>query len=381
MTTTKILRLREGTPLYINSQDELLQIVNRLAISVLKKHKTGLITLADAKHFLGFYRQVYHSKEGRVIKKNEHLKYFTNRKLPIESLFQVVLKGNPKKRLADGFAPTELCNSIIAETYELFSTLEFSDSDVKFDPIETIIVPPAILSQVGHSDRIVLLHNILAYTGGNFIIALNKDEKDGNGRVYNTFTKISSQARKLLGYINYDMDAAMQTITLHLVEEPEKYPLHQELVRDKRAFRKRFAEDANISIDAAKELLTSLDNKTRFSGNGTIGRAYTVEAVDIHQKVLQGTKANYPNLYTRCEELAKYGKYDTIKEHKNPYSIYFHIWTHYEKLIRDAMKNCFRESSMVIDVHDAVYSKETIDIGVLKQAVLETTGFEVKISH
>ena len=36
---------------------------------------------------------------------------------------------------------------------------------------------------------------------------------------------------------------------------------------------------------------------------------------------------------------------------------------------------------MVIDVHDAVYSKEVIDMGVLEKAVLETTGFEVKISH
>ena len=36
---------------------------------------------------------------------------------------------------------------------------------------------------------------------------------------------------------------------------------------------------------------------------------------------------------------------------------------------------------MVIYVHDEVYSKEAIDMGVLEQAVLETTGFEVKISY
>ena len=381
VTATEILGLREGTALRINSQDELLQIVNKLALSVLKKHKTGLITLADAKHFLGFYRQVYHSKEGRVIKKNEHRKYFANRKLSIDALFQVVIQGNPKKRLADGFAPTELCNSIITEIYELFSTLEFSDSDAIFDPREIIIVPSTILSQVGHSDRIVLLHNILAYTGGKFVVALNRDEKDGNGRVYNTFTQISSQTRKLLSYINYDMDTAMQSIILHFVKEPAKYPLHQELVQDKRAFRKRFAEDANISIDEAKAHLTSLDNKTTFKGNGTIGNEYVKEAVMILKEVLQATKTNDLILYTRCEELAKYGKYDTVKEDKNPYSIYFHIWTHYEKQIRDVMKNCFREPDMAIDLHDAVYSREEVDTKVLEEAVLEATGFEVKISH
>jgi len=378
---TGILGFYEDTPLRINSQDELLHIVNRLTHSILIKHQTGLTTLADAKHFLGFYRQIYHSKDGRVIKKNEHRKYLTNRKLSMDALFNVVLKGNHKKRLADGFEPTELCNSIIKEIYELFSALEFSDSDVAIDPIKTIIVPSAILSQIGYSDRIVLLHNILAYTKGNFIVALNRDEKDGNGRVYSTFTKISSQTRKLLGYINYDMDTAMQAIILHFVKDPAIYPLHQGLVQDKRAFRKRFAEDANISIDDAKELLTSLDNKKTFKGDGTIGKAYVTEAVSIHKEVLQAIKTNEPIFYTRCEELAKYGKYDTVKEYKNPYSIYFHIWTHYEKLIRDAMKSCFRQPDMVIDLHDAVYSKEEVDTQVLEEAVFWATGFRVKISH
>jgi len=380
MTTTKTLGLREGTPLCINSQDELLQIINKLTLSVLKKHATGFITLADARHFLGFYRQVYHSKDGRVVKKNEHRKYFANRKLSLDALFRVVLQGNPEKRLADGFAPTELCNNIIVEIYELFSTLEFSDSDATFDPLDTIAVSPTILSQIGHNDRIVLLHNILAYRDGNFIVALNRDEKDGDGRVYSTFTKISHPTRQLLGYINYDMDTAMQAIILHFVKEPAKYSLHQELVQDKRAFRKRFAEDANISIDEAKAHLTSLDNKTTFKGNGTVGNEYVNEAVMIYKEVLQATKTNEPILYTRCEELAKYGKYDTVKEYKNPYSIYFHIWTHYEKQIRDAMKNCFRDPDMAIDLHDAVYSKEEVDMQVLEQAVLELTGFGVKIS-
>ena len=58
-----------------------------------------------------------------------------------------------------------------------------------------------------------------------------------------------------------------------------------------------------------------------------------------------------------------------------------HIWTHYEKQIRDAMKNCFREPDMAIDLHDAVYSREEVDMQVLEQAVLEATGFKMKISH
>jgi hypothetical protein len=43
------------------------------------------------------------------------------------------------------------------------------------------------------------------------------------------------------------------------------------------------------------------------------------------------------------------------------------------------MMNCF--SGFVHEVHDAVYSKEVVDISILEQTVLEQTGISVKIEH
>jgi hypothetical protein len=45
------------------------------------------------------------------------------------------------------------------------------------------------------------------------------------------------------------------------------------------------------------------------------------------------------------------------------------------------MVQCFNASEACHEVHDAVYSREEVDTKMLEQAVFETTGFSVKISH
>ena len=45
------------------------------------------------------------------------------------------------------------------------------------------------------------------------------------------------------------------------------------------------------------------------------------------------------------------------------------------------MKIPFADKDSIIDVHDAIYSKEAVDIIDIEKAVLDNTGFEVKVSH
>jgi len=59
-------------------------------------------------------------------------------------------------------------------------------------------------------------------------------------------------------------------------------------------------------------------------------------------------------------------------------SVYFFIWTWYEKQIRDAMLSVISDG---IPVHDAVYSEQQLPCKDFEDAVLAQTGFEVKISH
>lgn len=59
-------------------------------------------------------------------------------------------------------------------------------------------------------------------------------------------------------------------------------------------------------------------------------------------------------------------------------SVFFFIWTYYEKQIRDAMLSVVPDG---IPVHDAIYSRHQVALEDFEKAILERTGFEVKVSH
>jgi hypothetical protein len=59
-------------------------------------------------------------------------------------------------------------------------------------------------------------------------------------------------------------------------------------------------------------------------------------------------------------------------------SVFFFIWTHYEKQIRDAMLSLVDDG---IPLHDAIYSKHDLPCEDFEKAISEQNGFEVKISH
>jgi len=73
-------------------------------------------------------------------------------------------------------------------------------------------------------------------------------------------------------------------------------------------------------------------------------------------------------------------KYDFETYEKKESSIFFFIWTQYEREIREAMMSCFDISEACHQVHDAVYSKELVETSVIEATVLEQTGFTVKIA-
>jgi len=71
---------------------------------------------------------------------------------------------------------------------------------------------------------------------------------------------------------------------------------------------------------------------------------------------------------------------DFIIDGKKETSVFFFIWTQYEREIRHAMMSCFDTPEACHEVHDAVYSMEDIDTSHIEAEVLESTGFSIKIS-
>ena len=85
---------------------------------------------------------------------------------------------------------------------------------------------------------------------------------------------------------------------------------------------------------------------------------------------------NWPNKSLKFSPRFYFKKQPKLQktEEFNKYSLFFFVWTQIEREIRHAMMGCF--SGFVHEVHDAVYSKEVVDISILEQ-----TGILVKIEH
>jgi len=282
---------------------------------------------------------------------------------------------------------TETMNDIIEQVYNFFSIIKFKQNDMTLQPLD-FIVSTEVLKAIPLRDTMLLLSNCIGYMDGFVVRPIIKDIH--YSRIYSIFTSISSKTRKLLGYKNYDIGSAMQTISLQLVKNPLDYPLHKELVDDKIAFRTKVMHEINKGMAETKQELSKADNldkvPKRYAKYPLLQR-YCQEAQKLRKEVIEVVDKT---IYTRAYMFAKpeYIKvwdkkkkqYAFIADIKKESSIFFFIWTQYEREIRHAMMSCFNALEACHEIHDAVYSKEDISVGLLEKRVLELTGFEVRIS-
>jgi DNA-binding transcriptional MerR regulator len=234
----------------------------------------------------------------------------------------------------------------------------------------------------------------------------NNSSTDPNlGRTYNVFTSLSSEERKALGYINYDISSGIQIISFGLLYRYgssmyrtaedlfESYPMIFKYGWEphyKRELRETIAKDLNISVDEVKQLLTAYANGSQKSTDGSEALAQFQEESDqlrrdvtalIAQKesqvleaAINQSKHEFPDdLDWKSNELEEGPELARRKS-----SVFFFIWTHYEKQIRDAMLSVVDDG---IPLHDAIYSKHDLPCEDFEKAVYDKTGFQVKISH
>ena len=146
----------------------------------------------------------------------------------------------------------------------------------------------------------------------------------------------------------------------------------------------------NQSIQWAKKELNKADNKETLPK--TYKRSKTLtdyfnEALELRKEIIQNaerpiSQRAYEYAKTKKKKVWNHitNKYDFIDDGKKESSIFFFIWTQWERLIRHAMIKAFSEPKKCHEVHDAVYSKESIEPSFIEKVVLERTGFIVKIS-
>lgn len=286
------------------------------------------------------------------------------------------------------YAPTELADKVFDTTLTLLLSIDFEENDIEFCPLD-FIVPITLIREIRLRDTMLLLGDCIGYNNGFVIRPIITDNQFS--RVYSVFTSISSETRKKLGFINYDIGSALQTISLQLVKDPSKYPLHQQLVNDRNAFRRKIAEEVNEDIAWVKQELTSADNRDKmpkqYESIPTL-KAYFEEALILRKEVIDSAE---PQLLERAMAFAKpiWKKvWDANKkvfqfidtQERKESSVFFFIWTQWERQIREVMMSCFSNPRDCHQVHDAIYSREDIDPSVIEATVLEQTGFKVSIS-
>jgi len=108
---------------------------------------------------------------------------------------------------------------------------------------------------------------------------------------------------------------------------------------------------------------------------------YQKEAEKLVDNFMEIVEQNNPEIYMEAAALTKEaeeGERVSVNG-KKFYGHLFHLYTYFERQIREAMKSCFTQPTY--DVHDAVYSREVLDPQILVDAVLGQTGFKVLIER
>ena len=222
------------------------------------------------------------------------------------------------------------------------------------------------------------------------------------GRVYNVFTRLKSSERKALGYRNYDISSGLQIISFGLLYRyaSDRYQEADDLIATyemifkyawdvnyKRRLREQIAQELNISMDEVKQLLTAYANGStkniegsevlkQFQQESDLLRREVVSVIAQHEpQVLEAALAQTRHHFPDEVDWLDSSEDDEVAREKA--SVFFFIWTHYEKQIRDAMLSVVNDG---IPLHDAIYSKQDVPYSVFEQAIEVKTGFQVKVS-
>ncbi|BBP44299.1 hypothetical protein [Thiosulfativibrio zosterae] len=223
------------------------------------------------------------------------------------------------------------------------------------------------------------------------------DESDG--RSYNVFTRLSSSERKLLGYYNYDISSCLQIVSFGLLY---RYSSNPELFSDyclvfnyawdtdfKRSFRQQISNDIVIDESDVKKELTAFANGKRNSHlEHPMLEMFQQQSDRLRREVLALIFTYEPDVFAIAlsqsrKDLPDNVNWIDIEAPEEPAlayaksSVFFFVWTYYEKQIRDAMLSLVDDG---IPLHDAIYSRRIVSPDTFEKAIFDQTGFEVKIA-
>jgi hypothetical protein len=141
-----------------------------------------------------------------------------------------------------------------------------------------------------------------------------------------------------------------------------------------------------MPIDEVKQRLTAYANGSQKKVDKSPELKEFFEPSDqLRREVISVIKTNKPELLKSAIEQSKNScpedqdwqnveKEKSTREAQDKASVFFFLWTYFEKQIRDVMLSIVDDG---IPMHDAIYSKQELPF---EEAIMAQTGFQLKIS-
>ncbi len=279
--------------------------------------------------------------------------------------------------------------TFIEELVHRYMDLALGESKIDIKP-KDMLVKRKLLKKLHARDRVVLLSRCAGLRNGMLHI-VNTIKDDQDSRVYGLMTMLSSRGRKILGYLQYDMAAALQSIVFDVLDAnapydaTKRFPLHFMMVSDRRAFRQEIADEIGKDTDWVKVALTKIDNGGSVHYH-TLKKSETMMKYKDEARLLVDEFMKYvdEDIVITAKRHARIHKLDNehaqkligVRYHSDGrkiFGLFFFAWTQIERDIRELMKPFFR--GYCHDVHDAIASKEVVDVSLLNKE-LESAGFK-----
>ena len=156
--------------------------------------------------------------------------------------------------------------------------------------------------------------------------------------------------------------------------------------RLKKILRQLLSNLLGIPVPEVKALLTAYANgSSKKAGASKLLAQFREESDLLRREVISVIETHEPAIRELAASQSKHsfpedidwedsGKDDANARAKA--SVYFFIWTYFEKQIRDAMLSLVDDG---IPVHDAIYSKRVVPFEDFETVIQNRTGFEVRI--
>lgn len=331
------------------------------------------------------YIQAY-DKDNRIIHKNEDYK--------ADGLFHRKNGTGNVHRGSYKYLITRKGEAFMSNVIESFMGLVLDASKIQVHKADLLIGINSINNFVIR-DRFILLSRCVGVIDGSLHIS-NSIKDNGVARVYGLMTMLTSDARTTMAYKQYDMTAALQSIVIDQLETKgidveESYPAHYSLARDRKSYRVKIMKETGEDESWVKKKLTSIDNSGSV-GEGYLQRSPSLKAYkdEANNFAMDYLNAIPTDQLIKAQELTwipkdldeswvqkdiKKGK--RFADGRKKFGVFFHAWTQTERYIREIMKLNF--NGYCHDVHDAIATKEVVDIKVLNQTIRDSGFKYVKV--